>query len=311
MKVSRIVQPSLLLSLVTLTLSLLLISGCSGGWGVAQPKITAITGQAVSAGQTATLSVTPTGTGPYTYQWYKDGVPIPGATSSSYSVLASASNSGASFTVAVTNAAGTVVSAPYVMNSGTAPSFSTQPAGQSVSAGQPATFSIAASGTGPFTYQWLKNGSPISGAIGSSFTTAATSLADDGTSYTVVVTSALGQVTSSPAILSVAPLAANLAFTPIGPQSYGATPVVLGVSSASPGAITYTVVSGPATISGSTLTITGVGTIVLSASQVASGNFAASTQGISFPVSPVRSFCSHRRLPTRITRRPLPLPALP
>jgi ABC-type anion transport system duplicated permease subunit len=56
-------------------------------------------------------------------------------------------------------------------------------------------------------------------------------------------------------------------------------------SSNSSGTFTYSVVSGPATISGSTVTITGVGTVVLLASQTASGNYAIGTQNASFTVS--------------------------
>jgi hypothetical protein len=68
-------------------------------------------------------------------------------------------------------------------------------------------------------------------------------------------------------------------------QTYGAAPFTVSASSNSPGQIAYSVISGPATISGSTLTITGTGTVVLQASQAASGNYAAATQNVSFTVS--------------------------
>jgi subtilase family serine protease len=59
----------------------------------------------------------------------------------------------------------------------------------------------------------------------------------------------------------------------------------VSASSNSSGAITYSVVSGPATIVGSTVTLTGVaGTVVLKASQAASGIYAAGTQNASFLV---------------------------
>jgi len=49
--------------------------------------------------------------------------------------------------------------------------------------------------------------------------------------------------------------------------------------------VTYSVVSGPATISGSTVTLTGVGTVKLQASQAANGNYAVATTTISFTVT--------------------------
>jgi O-glycosyl hydrolase len=85
----------------------------------------------------------------------------------------------------------------------TAPAITTQPASTTVTAGQTATFSVAASGTAPFTYQWSKNGAAISGATGSSYTTPATATADSGSTFSVVVTNSAGSATSANAILTV------------------------------------------------------------------------------------------------------------
>src|SRR5580704_5353555 len=70
----------------------------------------------------------------------------------------------------------------------TAPQITTQPGDQTVSVGQTAAFSVAATGTAPLQFQWRKNGSTITGATGSSYTTPATVSADTGSSFTVVVT---------------------------------------------------------------------------------------------------------------------------
>jgi len=67
--------------------------------------------QTVNVGQTATFSVTANGTAPLNYQWQKGGVAISGATTASYTIpAAQASDNGATFTVTVTNAAGSVSS---------------------------------------------------------------------------------------------------------------------------------------------------------------------------------------------------------
>ncbi len=81
------------------------------------------------------------------------------------------------------------------------PSINTQPANQTVTIGQSASFSVEATGTG-LAYQWRKNSVNISGATASSFTINAAQLADAG-SYDVVITGACGSATSQTATLTV------------------------------------------------------------------------------------------------------------
>jgi hypothetical protein len=83
------------------------------------------------------------------------------------------------------------------------PSITTQPASQTVTAGQTATFSVAASGTAPLSYQWQKNGVNISGATSASYTTPATTAADNGATFKVVVANSAGSAASSEATLTV------------------------------------------------------------------------------------------------------------
>ena len=84
----------------------------------------------------------------------------------------------------------------------TLPSIQTQPASQAVVAGQAVSFSVAASGTPTPTYQWNKNGIPISGAMSSTLSLTSVTAGDTGY-YTVTVTNAGGSVTSQTAVLSV------------------------------------------------------------------------------------------------------------
>jgi hypothetical protein len=84
-----------------------------------------------------------------------------------------------------------------------APSITAQPANQTVVIGQPATFTVTASGTAPLAFQWQKGGAPISGATASSYTTAATAKSDDGSSFVVVVSNGSGSTTSASAMLTV------------------------------------------------------------------------------------------------------------
>src|SRR2546430_15964424 len=83
-----------------------------------------------------------------------------------------------------------------------APSITTQPANQTVTAGQMATFTVVAAGTAPLTYQWKKNGTAISGATSSSYTTPATTSADNSSQFTVVVSNTAGSGTSKAGTLT-------------------------------------------------------------------------------------------------------------
>jgi hypothetical protein len=101
------------------------LAGCGGGsrggapapTPTPTPTATAVTitvppaDQTVTAGQTATFSVTATGTAPITYQWQKNGASIAGATAGTYATSATATtDSGAKFDVVVTNSVGSVTS---------------------------------------------------------------------------------------------------------------------------------------------------------------------------------------------------------
>jgi hypothetical protein len=87
--------------------------------------------------------------------------------------------------------------------SAAAPSITAQPANQTVTAGQTATFSVTVAGTTPFSYQWQKGTTAISGATSASYTTAPTTTADSGSQFSVVVSNAIGNATSNAATLTV------------------------------------------------------------------------------------------------------------
>ncbi len=77
---------------------------------------------------------------------------------------------------------------------------------------------------------------------------------------------------------------AAITFT-VADHTYGDAAFTVAATSASTGAITYSVVSGPATVSGDSVTLTGTGTVVLQASQAADSNYAAGTQNATFTVT--------------------------
>ncbi|QYM77803.1 immunoglobulin domain-containing protein [Horticoccus luteus] len=207
--------------------------------------VTAPQGQSVITGAAVTLSVSVQGTAPFTYQWSKDGSAIGGATNSSFALAAAQVADSGSYTITITNSAGHTTSDAVTVTVGaaTGPSVTTQPAAQSVYVGGSATFSVVVSGTAPFTFQWKKDGSPISGATGGAYTVANAQSSDAG-GYTVVVTNSIDSVTSDVATLTVtdspeAPVAAaatavsNTGFVASWSAVSGGTSYRLDVSSSS------------------------------------------------------------------------------
>ena len=292
---------------------LMLGVGCGGGWGDLRPTVAIAQGssQTIVAGQPATFTAITTGTGPFTYQWYLDGKSIGAATSSTYVISETTSSmNGSVYTVTATNAAGTASSQGCTLTVNTPPAITNPPGDQTVYVGQTGSFSVTATGTAPLSYQWYLNGTAISGATSSSYTTPATTTIGDSSSFTVKVTNAVGSVTSGAATLTVLPLVPTLVFAPIPVETYGNPPFTVSASSASSGAVSYTLVSGPATVSNTgTVVITGTGTVVLGASQAASGNYTAANTTTSFVVNGEAQSITFANPGTQTVATPLTLSA--
>ena len=172
-----------------------------------------ITGQplpiSVQVSATATFEVVAISRGgSLSYQWRRNGGPISGATGTTYTTPPTvAGDNGSAYSVLVSSSNGTSVSsngALLTVGTPTPLAITNQPQNTSVSVGQSASFSITVTGgTAALTYQWRRNGSNIAGANAVSYTTPATTLADSGTTFSVVVGSASESVTSNNATLTV------------------------------------------------------------------------------------------------------------
>ena len=84
-----------------------------------------------------------------------------------------------------------------------APVIATNPASQSVAAGQPATFRVEAVGQEPLSFQWQRDGVDIPGATAQTYVLPAASARDNGAAFRAVVTNALGSATTAAATLAV------------------------------------------------------------------------------------------------------------
>jgi hypothetical protein len=107
-----------------------------------------------------------------------------------------------SYSVRITNGCGTALSNAATLTINATTAINTQPASQTVCAGQRVRFDVSASGSGTLTYQWSFNGNPIASATADSLVIASTTASNAG-NYTVTVTGTCGVVTSSPAVLTV------------------------------------------------------------------------------------------------------------
>lgn len=153
--------------------------------------------------QTATFGVSVEGASPLTFQWRKNGQDIPGATGITYTTPPlTLDDDGSRYSVVVSNSKGSATSGEARLTVKPKPAITAQPTGQSVALGATATFSVTATGES-LSYQWRRNDVDIGGANAASYTTPATTLADDGAVYTVVVRNPGGAVESAPAVLVV------------------------------------------------------------------------------------------------------------
>ncbi len=171
--------------------------------------------QTVTVGANVTFTVAATGTAPLAYQWQKNTVNITGATNDTLALNAVTAGDAGSYVVVVSNAAGSVPSTAATLTvnpAAVAPAITTEPASQTVTVGANVTFTVAATGTAPLTYQWQKNTVNITGATNDTLTLNAVTAGDAG-SYVVVVSNAAGSVPSTAATLTVNPAAVAPAIT--------------------------------------------------------------------------------------------------
>lgn len=160
------------------------------------------TGGSVNAGGSFTFTVTATGTPTPTYQWRKGGVAISGATGNSLTLSSLKGTDAGDYSVVVSNAQGSVTSSVATLVVPTPPVITANPVGGKKVVGESFTFSVIATGTAPFTYQWKKDGTNISGATAANL--ALTSLkVEDAGSYSVTVSNSVGPVDSTAAVLEV------------------------------------------------------------------------------------------------------------
>jgi hypothetical protein len=153
-------------------------------------------------GANVTFSVVATGTATLRYQWYFNGAPIAGRTSTTLQLTSVQLTNTGNYSVLVTNAYGSVTSANGYLFVGTRPVVTTQPTSRTVTRGASTTFNVTATGTAPLSYQWRFRGVNISGATTSSYTIPVVATTNAG-GYSVIIANPIGTVSSTSATLTV------------------------------------------------------------------------------------------------------------
>jgi membrane carboxypeptidase/penicillin-binding protein PbpC len=137
------------------------------------------------------------------YQWYFNNTLIASATTPTYTLSNVTTANAGEYTVQATSLGGVTIHstvAILTVSSGL-PVISSQPQSTSVAKGGTFTLSSNVSGYN-ISFQWRKNGTPIAGAIGTSYTKSNATESDAG-SYTLTVSNENGSVTSNVATVTV------------------------------------------------------------------------------------------------------------
>ena len=151
--------------------------------------------QTAIAGGSATFKVNATGHLPLTYQWFKNGVPISGATDASLTLTAVGASDAANYHVIVSNETGSQTSAPAALTIASV-TVSVSPELLYLFTNTAGAFTASVTGGTPVSYQWRKNSSTLTGATNATLVFPSANLTNTA-NYSVIVNFGYGSVISS------------------------------------------------------------------------------------------------------------------
>ena len=210
-------------------------SGSGGGIEILTQPASAT----VSLNQPVKLEVFAAGAGTLSYQWFRNSVSIPQATSASYFIASAKGTDAGTYTVKISSSAGgaTVESTPAVIQVWTPVEITLQPIGGTIGKGESLTLLVGATGGGTLSYQWRRNGQAIEGATLPSLQISASTPLNGG-SYDVTVSNPLGSATSN-AVKVVVDLSPKIATPPMGQNLLTGAALSLKVTATGDGPLLY------------------------------------------------------------------------
>ena len=177
-----------------------------------------------AVGQTVALSVSADGTAPFTFQWYKDGASLAGATTGTYVIISVRAADAGRYHAAVSNAAGQVDSDDAILtviSASDGSALGTQPGNQPVMPGDNVTFAVDPSAS---RYQWqrqpagtsswenLSEEGSYSGVTTATLTVNTATTAMSGDEFRCVTTDAAGSATSMAITLKISTTSIQLQY---------------------------------------------------------------------------------------------------
>lgn len=231
--------------------------------------------QTVGLGGSVSFSVIATGTAPLSYQWWKGASPLPGEITATYQIANAQPSHADTYFVVVSNPAGSVTSSNAVLSvSQLSQSITFGPlAGREVRDG---AFGLTATASSGLPVSYSSSNPSVANVVGNTVIIL-------GAGTTTITASQAGNGTYAAApdqsqTLTINKTAQTISFGPLPGRQLGDAPFQLGATAGSGLPVSYSGSdSAVATVSGSTVTIVGVGTTVITASQAGNGTYLAAT----------------------------------
>lgn len=202
------------------------------------PRIKSLSkSQTVLAGKRASLKVSATGTKPLRYQWRNGGYAVHGATNATLTIPVAAPADEGPYSVYVWNDAGEALGTNAYLS---VPPFqiTSQSRNLTALASSRVTLSVRATTRYPLSYQWKQDGNELPGATNSTFAIANAQPVHRGT-YTVTITNAVGELSTTGAVLSVTVLPVRITSQPRSVNAKVGAKATFSVSAAGSPPFTY------------------------------------------------------------------------
>src|SRR5581483_6623180 len=179
---------------------------------------------ALCPGSPVAWTTIPSGSGPFSYVWRQNGVQLAGQNANMLNIPSVSSINAGLYSVEVYGSCNSVTNtATLTVTTNTTASPLTS---QTLCPGSPATFTTFASGTGPFSYAWRLNGTPLSGQTANTLYLPSVSSTNAGT-YSVEVYGSCNSVTNTASLTistntTASPLT-SLVLCPGSPATFSTT----------------------------------------------------------------------------------------